>query len=80
MSTDSEKIDIILSKVHSIDIRLSVLETSVKGIPAKVSRLESDSKAAKTTLKVLVGAIPVLLVLIRWLGLGSLVQAIGEIK
>lgn len=80
MSTDSQKLDMILDKVHSIDIRLNTLEVSLKGIPTKVSRLESDSKAAKTTFKVFAAAVPVLLVLVRWLGLSHLIEAIGEIK
>lgn len=80
MSTDSQKIDMILEKAHSIDIRLSILETEFKGIPIKVSRLESDSKGAKAALIAIIGSIPVLLVLVRWLGLSPLIQAIGELK
>ena len=76
MSTDSQKLDMILEKTHSIDIRLSVLESSVKGLPVKVARLESDSKGIKLAVKIFVGAVPVLLVLIRWLGLS--IETIGD--
>jgi hypothetical protein len=80
MSTDSEKLDTILEKVHSIDIRLNTLEVSLKGIPTKVLRLESDSKTVKSVFTVLTVAVPVFLVLLRWLGLSTFIQAFEEIK
>ena len=80
MSTDSQKIDIILEKAHSIDVRLSVLEASLREIPGKVDKLERDSRTSKLIAKIAASSVPVLIVLIKWLGLSSLIQSIGEIK
>jgi len=80
MYTDSQKIDAILEKAHSIDVRLSVLEASLRDIPGKVDKLESDSRTSKLIAKIAASSVPVLIVLIKWLGLSSLIQSIGEIK
>lgn len=80
MSTDSQKIDLILEKVYSIDVRLSVLESSLKDIPGKVEKLERDGQTSRLIVKIAGSSVPILLILIKWLGLTSLIKIIGEME